>query len=207
MATYPVVRRQRLSSHRRRGAGPLHRPGRLERLRAGLRVQDDDRDDGPRGGHRHAHDPHQGRRHAPARRRRGQDRQRRPQGHGLDDVRGRHRLLAQRGRRQGRARARATRRPDPRRCCTTPGASSATARGPASMSPARSAGSCATRRTSRGAEIDLANAAFGQGVAVTPIQLATRVRDDRQRRDDGQAARRPGHRGARRRRRRPATGS
>ena len=30
-----------------------------------------------------------------------------------------------------------------------------------------------SRRSRRGAQIDLANGAFGQGVAVTPIQLAT----------------------------------
>ena len=35
-----------------------------------------------------------------------QDRRRRPQGHGLDDVRGRHRLFAQRRRGEGRARPR-----------------------------------------------------------------------------------------------------
>ena len=44
---------------------------------------------------------------------------------------------------------------------------------PASTSPARSAGSSATRRSAPWRQIDLANGAFGQGVAVTPIQLAT----------------------------------
>ena len=39
-------------------------------------------------------------------------------------------------------------------------------------------------------EIDLANGAFGQGVAVTPIQLARGLRGDDERRDAGPAARR-----------------
>ena len=39
----------------------------VERLRTRLGVQDDDRGDGPRGGHGHAHDEDQGRRDAPAR--------------------------------------------------------------------------------------------------------------------------------------------
>ena len=39
----PVVRRQRLQGDRGERPGALHRPGRVERLRAGLGVQDDDR--------------------------------------------------------------------------------------------------------------------------------------------------------------------
>ena len=101
-----VVRRQRLQGDRRDGPVAVHRPDRVGRLRAGLRVQDDDRGGRADEGHRDPVDPDQGRRHAPARQGPDQDRRRRPQGDGLDDVRGRRRLLAQRGRRQGRARAR-----------------------------------------------------------------------------------------------------
>ena len=49
----------------------------------------------------------QGRRHAPARRRQDEDRQREPPGHGRHEVQGRDRLLAQRRRCQGRPEARA----------------------------------------------------------------------------------------------------
>ena len=179
----PVVRRQRLSRRSRPPTRPLHRPGRVARLRAGLGVQDDDRDRGPGGGHGHA-----------ARRKikdigtlkldggKTQDRQRRPQGHGLDHVRGRHRLLPQRRRGQGRPRPRRLDRRRRRRCSTTSGAGSASARRPASTSPARSPASCATRPITPWREIDLANGSFGQGVAVTPIQLATAFAAMRQRR-------------------------
>ena len=121
----------------------------------------------------HADDADQGRRHAPPRQGPDQDRRRRPQGHGLDDVRGRRRLLAQRRRRQGRARAR--RRP--------PAKSSAILYDMWLRLGYRRADRHRRRRRGRRArprpgdhdwrEIDLANGAFGQGVAVTPIQLAT----------------------------------
>ena len=99
----PVVRRQRLQGDREGAPQRVHRPGRLERLRARVGVQDDDRGDRARGGTVTRTTPHQGRRHAASRSRRVQDRQRRSQGHGLDHVRGRDRLLAQRRRGQGRA--------------------------------------------------------------------------------------------------------
>ena len=101
-----------------------------------------------------------------------QGRRRRPPGHGLDVLRGRHRLLAQRRRREGRPRAR---RHDGRglRAPLRDVARAGLRRSRrASTSPARCAASSTTRPTSRGSEIDLANGAFGQGVAVTPIQLA-----------------------------------
>ncbi len=78
----PVVRRERLPGGRRDRARPVRRPARVHRLRAGLRVQDDDRDRGPGRRDRDAVDAVQGRRHAPPRRRQGEDRQREPQGHG-----------------------------------------------------------------------------------------------------------------------------
>ena len=52
-------------------------------------------------------------------------------------------------------------------------ASSGSARRPASTSPARSAGLVNDPAITPWREIDLANGSFGQGVAVTPIQLAT----------------------------------
>ena len=64
----PELRRQRLQGDRRVEPVPLHRPDRGQRVRARVRVQDDDR--GRRADQRHGHatDPGQGRRHAPARR-------------------------------------------------------------------------------------------------------------------------------------------
>ena len=53
------------------------------------------------------------------------------------------------------------------------GRGSGSAARPGSTSPARSAASSTTRRSRPWRQIDLANGAFGQGVAVTPIQLAT----------------------------------
>ena len=55
-ATYPSYDANDYRAIAADGAGPVHRPGRVERLRARFRVQDDDRDDRPRGGHRDAHD-------------------------------------------------------------------------------------------------------------------------------------------------------
>ena len=101
-----VVRRQRLQGDRRQRSVALHRSGRGQRLRAGLRVQDDDRGGRADQGHGHPDDEDQGRRDAPPGQGQDQDRRRRPQGHGLDDVRGRHRLFAQRRRGEGRARPR-----------------------------------------------------------------------------------------------------
>ena len=60
-----------------------------------------------------------------------------------------------------------------RRSSTTCGRGSATASRPASTSPARSAGLVRDPGLTPWRQIDLANGAFGQGVAVTPIQLAT----------------------------------
>ena len=45
----PVLRRQRLQGHRGERARAVHRPGRVDRLRAGLGVQDDDRGGRARG--------------------------------------------------------------------------------------------------------------------------------------------------------------
>ena len=101
----PLVRRQRLPGHRGRGPRRLRRPDRVHGLRARLRVQDDDRHRraGRRDGDHEVED--QGHRDAAARRRPRPGRRRRPQGDGRDDLRGRDRLLAQRGRRQGRPQA------------------------------------------------------------------------------------------------------
>ena len=55
---------------------------------------------------------------------------------------------------------------------TRPGGGWASARRPASTSPARSAAWSRDPATRAWRQIDLANGAFGQGVAVTPIQLA-----------------------------------
>ena len=84
------------------------------------------------------------------------------------------RLLAQRRRGQGRARARQD-DPASRRAILydTWTAARASARRPASTSPARSAGIVRDPAITPWRQIDLANGAFGQGVAVTPIQLAT----------------------------------
>ena len=60
----------------------------------------------------------------------------------------------------------------PARRSTTPGRGWASGRRPGSTSRTRSAASSATRRSTPWREIDLANGAFGQGIAVTPIQLA-----------------------------------
>ena len=119
-------------------------------------------------------DEDQGRRDSQARRRPDPHRRRRPQGHGLDDVRGRHRLLAQRRRGEGRARA-GRGRPERRRRSSTRTWTQLGLREPrpGSTSRARSAASSTTRRSRPGSQIDLANGSFGQGVAVTPIQLAT----------------------------------
>ena len=108
-----------------------------------------------------------------ARRRARQGRRRRPQGDGLDDVRGRHRLLAQRRRREGRDRAR---QDHDRQAVDAAVRDVAQARlrrsRPASTSPTRSAGIVRDPAHQPWRQIDLANGAFGQGVAVTPIQLA-----------------------------------
>ena len=52
----------------------------------------------------------------------------------------------------------------------------ATGRRPGSTSPARSAGMVRDPAVTPWRQIDLANGAFGQGVAVTPIQLAPGLR-------------------------------
>ena len=145
MATYPSYDANDYKAIAASDPGRFIDPMVSTRLRAGLGVQDDDRGGRPRGGHGHPLDPDQGRRDAPTRQGQDQDRRRRPQGDGLDVVRGRRRLFAQRGRRQGRPRAR---QDDPRivgRSCTTCGSGSATASRPGSTSRARSAASCATR--------------------------------------------------------------
>ena len=174
-ATYPSYDANDYTAIAAKRPAALHRPDRLDRLRAGLRVQDDDRGRGPRARARvtprHAD---QGHRHAPARRRpdaKIDDADRK--GDGLDDVRGRRRLLAQRRRGQGRARA----RQDDPRVVGDPLRHVAAARlrraDRASTSPARSAGIVRDPALKPWRQIDLANGAFGQGVAVTPIQLAT----------------------------------
>ena len=98
----PLVRREPVPPDRRHGARAVHRPGRVERLRARVGLQDDDRDRRPRDRQRHPLDPDQGRRHVAARQGQDQGRRRRPQGHGLDVVPGRHRVLPQRRGGQGR---------------------------------------------------------------------------------------------------------
>ena len=91
---------------------------------------------------------------------------------GKHDVRGRDRVLAQRRRREGRAAASA-RHTRPGRDAVRDVGGWASGRRPASTSPTRSAGIVRDPAEAPWREIDLANGAFGQGVAVTPIQLAT----------------------------------
>jgi cell division protein FtsI/penicillin-binding protein 2 len=172
MATYPSYDANDYKAIARHRSGTVHRPDRLDRLRAGsvfkmmtAAAALDER-------HGHAVDPDQGRRHAHLDNGQDQDRRRGPQGHGLDDVRGRRRLFAQRGRRQGGARAR---QDDPRLV-----GDPVRHVDPAGLRPAdrdRLAGevgaSSAIPALTKWRQIDLANGAFGQGVAVTPIQLAT----------------------------------
>ena len=146
-----VVRRQRLPSDRGQSARTLHRPGRVERLRAGLGVQDDDRDDGPGSRHGHA-----GRRGSRTSARCGwtaaERRSTTPTARAWAGSRSRTASPTRATSSPPRSPSSSTTRPPvPRRCCTTRGASSATARRPASMSPARSRASCATRPSSRGA--------------------------------------------------------
>ena len=92
--------------------------------------------------------------------------------HGHDDVRGRHRLLAQRGRRQGRADARQDDRQGVADAVRGRGAGWASG----TSTGIDVANEVPGHRQRPGVrpwrQIDLANGAFGQGVAVTPIQLA-----------------------------------
>ena len=124
-------------------------------------------------GHRHPDDQDQGHRDAPPRQGQDQDRRRRPQGHGLDDVRGRRRLFAQRRRGEGRARP----RQDDPGIVRDPlrHVDAARLRQPDRHRRRRRGrrASSATPGIKAWRQIDLANGAFGQGVAVTPIQLAT----------------------------------
>ena len=71
-----------------------------------------------------------------------------------------------------------------RRCSTTRGARSASGRRPVSTSPARRRGSQYVRdpAVKPWSQIDLANGAFGQGVAVTPDPARDRLRGAGQRR-------------------------
>ena len=80
-----------------------------------------------------------------------QDRQRRSQGQGLDHVRGRRRLFAQRGRRQGGARTRQHPPANRRRSSTTCGFGWDTASRPGSTWPGRSAASFAIPPSPSGA--------------------------------------------------------
>ena len=65
---------------------------------------------------------------------------------------------------------------------------------PGSTWPARSAGIVRDPAIRPWRQIDLANGAFGQGVAVTPLQLAIGLRVDDQRRPADPAAHRQGGR-------------
>ena len=94
------------------------------------------------------------------------------EGDGLDDVRGRRRLLAQRHRLEGGAQARPYDQGlggDPARDVAAPGLRRQDRHG------RRGRGQRARPRSGHRpwAQIDLANGSFGQGVAITPIQLAT----------------------------------
>ena len=68
-------------------------------------------------------------------------------------------------------------------------AASASASRPASTCPARSAASSC--RVSKYSGSSMGNLPIGQGIAVTPMQMATRLRGDRQRRHPAHAADRP----------------
>ena len=183
-ATLPVVRRQRLPRGRGVGSGALHRPGRVERLRAGLGVQDDDRGDGPEAGTvtRTTKIKDVGTLRLDGGRTKIDNADRKGMGWitfedgiaysrnvvaakvalGLgDSVAASSAMLYDTWRKLGlRRQDRHRRRRRGRRH------------------------RCATRPSQPWSEIDLANAAFGQGVAVTPIQLATAFADAHQRRDD-----------------------
>ena len=102
----PLVRRQPVPPGRDRRAGAVHRPGRLQRLRARLRLQDDDRGRRARAQDRHAPDEDQRHRDAQASTRAARRSTTPTARDGLDVVRGRRRLLPQRRGRQGRARPR-----------------------------------------------------------------------------------------------------
>ena len=172
-ATYPSYDGNDYAAIAAERPRPVHRPDRELRLRAGLGLQDADR-----------RSPASRRTRSRRRRRSrtrasssstGQDphRRRRPQGPGLDDVRGRDGLLAQRRRGEGRAGARQEHPPvvgDPPLDWTRIGFGS---RRPGSTSPARSAASSATRRSRRGARSTSRTARSARASAVTPIQLAT----------------------------------
>ena len=172
-ATVPVVRREHLPPGRQHDAAAVHRPGRLERLRAGVGVQDDDRDGRARERDGRPRHPDQGRRHAALDRGQAKVDDADRKGMGWMTFEDARRLLAQRRRREGGPRARQNDPERRRRSSTTGGSSSASARRPASTSPARSPGIVRDPGLQPWAQIDLANGAFGQGVAVTPIQLAT----------------------------------
>ena len=174
MATYPSYDANDYRAIAATEPGPLHRPGRVERLRAGVRVQDDDRDDGPRGGHGDAERPASrtsARSGSTVAETKIDNADRKGMGWmtfedgiaysrnvvaakvalGLERLDGR--IVRDAVRHLAEARVR---RADRHRC-----------RRRGRRARARPGRPC------RGAEIDLANAAFGQGVAVTPIQLAT----------------------------------
>ena len=85
------------------------------------------------------------------------------------------------------------------RCSTRRGPSSGSAPRPAWTSPARCPGIVRDPAQSTWRQIDVANGSFGQGVAVTLLQLATAYQRDGERRDPADPARR-----AARRRRRPS---
>ena len=113
----------------------------------------------------------------------GQDRRRRPQGHGLDDVRGRRRLLAQRRRREGRARARQDHPRSRRRSSTTRGSSSASAAPTGIDVAGEVSGIVRDPGLTPWAQIDLANGVVRPGRRGHPDPARDRVRRADERRD------------------------
>ena len=175
-ATYPSYDANALPRHRRGRPGALRRPDRVARLRAGLGVQDDDR----------RRRPWRAGTVTPTTKIKDVGTLKLDNGQSkIDnaDRKGMGWITFEDGIAYSRnvvaakvaLGARATR---PRESSALPvrrrGARSGF--GPADRHRPRRRGrpaSCATRRSTPWSEIDLANGAFGQGVAVTPIQLAT----------------------------------
>ncbi len=141
----PLVRRQRLPGDRRDRSVAVHRSGRVQRLRAWVGVQDDDRHGGPRAGTVTPVDPDQGHRDAPPRRR-ARPRSTTPTARAWAGCRSRTASPTRATWSRPRSPSGSARRPASRRpSCTTCGFDWAMARRPGSTWPAKWPASSATR--------------------------------------------------------------